>query len=82
MGIIEATRNLGVEIQKDERYKKYASAKAKNDNDFASFAYDLKGYKWKDKKYFENLSLPSFCPIVIKNVLHEFGIASKTVCVP
>ena len=33
MDIIDVARNLGVEIQKDERYKKYASAKAKNDND-------------------------------------------------
>ena len=33
-------------------------------------------------KYFENVSAPSFWPIVIKNVLHELGNASATVCVP
>ena len=29
MDIIDVARNLGVEIQKDERYKRYASAKEK-----------------------------------------------------
>ncbi len=33
MGIIEATRNLGVEIQKDERFIRYVKAKLANDND-------------------------------------------------
>ncbi len=33
MGIIEATRNLGVEIQKDERFIRYIKAKLANDND-------------------------------------------------
>ncbi len=33
MSTIDAARQLGVEIQKDERYKKYLSAKLKNDND-------------------------------------------------
>lgn len=33
MGIIEATRNLGVEIQKDERFIRYIKAKLSNDND-------------------------------------------------
>lgn len=35
MGIIEATRNLGVEIQKDERFIRYIKAKLANDNDEA-----------------------------------------------
>ena len=33
MGIIEATRNLGVEIQKDERFIRFIKAKLANDND-------------------------------------------------
>lgn len=33
MGIIEATRNLGVELQKDERFVRYIKAKLANDND-------------------------------------------------
>lgn len=33
MGIIEATRKLGVEIQKDERFIRYTKAKFANDND-------------------------------------------------
>ncbi len=33
MGIIEATRNLGVEIQKDERFIAFIKAKLANDND-------------------------------------------------
>ena len=33
MGIIEATRNLGVEIQKDERFFRFIKAKLANDND-------------------------------------------------
>lgn len=33
MGIIEATRNLGVEIQKDERFIRFLKAKFANDND-------------------------------------------------
>lgn len=33
MDIIEMTRNLGVEIQKSEAYKKFASAKKTNDED-------------------------------------------------
>ncbi|MBQ8740049.1 MAG: YlbF family regulator [Clostridia bacterium] len=33
MGIIETTRNLGVEIQKDERFIRYIKAKLANDND-------------------------------------------------
>ena len=33
MGIIEATRNLGVEIQKDERFIRFVKAKFANDND-------------------------------------------------
>ena len=33
MGIIEATRNLGVEIQKDERVIRFIKAKLANDND-------------------------------------------------
>ena len=32
MGIIEATRNLGVEIQKDERFIRFIKAKLANDN--------------------------------------------------
>ena len=35
MGIIEATRNLGLEIQKDERFIRYIKAKLANDNDEA-----------------------------------------------
>ncbi len=35
MGIIEATRNLGVEIQKDERFIRFIKAKLANDNDEA-----------------------------------------------
>jgi len=35
MGIIEATRNLGVEIQKDERFIRFVKAKFANDNDEA-----------------------------------------------
>ena len=33
MGIIEATRKLGVEIQKDERFIRFIKAKLANDND-------------------------------------------------
>lgn len=33
MGIIEATRALGAEIQKDERFINYVKAKLANDND-------------------------------------------------
>ena len=33
MGIIEATRNLGLEIQKDERFIRFVKAKFANDND-------------------------------------------------
>ncbi len=33
MGIIEATRNLGVEIQKDERFIRFVKAKFAFDND-------------------------------------------------
>ena len=33
MGVIEATRALGAEIQKDERFIRYAKAKLANDND-------------------------------------------------
>ncbi len=33
MGILEATRNLGVEIQKDERFIAFIKAKLANDND-------------------------------------------------
>ena len=33
MGIIEATRLLGVEIQKDERFIRFIKAKLANDND-------------------------------------------------
>ena len=33
MGIIEATRNLGVEIQKDESFIRFIKAKLANDND-------------------------------------------------
>lgn len=33
MDIIETARKLGVEIQNDERYKKYAEAKLANDKD-------------------------------------------------
>ena len=33
MGIIEATRNLGLEIQKDERFIRFIKAKLANDND-------------------------------------------------
>ncbi len=33
MGIIEASRILGAEIQKDERFIRYAKAKLANDND-------------------------------------------------
>ena len=33
MRIIEATRNLGVEIQKDERFIRFIKAKLANDND-------------------------------------------------
>ena len=33
MGIIEATRNLGVEIQTDERFLRFIKAKLANDND-------------------------------------------------
>ena len=33
MGIIEATRNLGVEIQKDVRFIRFIKAKLANDND-------------------------------------------------
>ena len=33
MGIVEATRNLGVEIQKDERFIRFIKAKLANDND-------------------------------------------------
>ena len=33
MGIIEATRNLGLEIQKDERFMRFIKAKLANDND-------------------------------------------------
>lgn len=33
MGILEATRALGAEIQKDERFIRYAKAKLANDND-------------------------------------------------
>ncbi len=33
MGIIEATRSLGVEIQKDERFIRFVKAKFANDND-------------------------------------------------
>ena len=33
MGIIEATRNLGMEIQKDERFIRFVKAKFANDND-------------------------------------------------
>ncbi len=33
MGIIEATRSLGVEIQKDERFIRFIKAKLANDND-------------------------------------------------
>jgi cell fate (sporulation/competence/biofilm development) regulator YlbF (YheA/YmcA/DUF963 family) len=33
MDIIELTRNLGVELQKQEEYKKYAAAKKANDED-------------------------------------------------
>ncbi len=33
MGIIEATRALGTEIQKDERFIRFAKAKLKNDSD-------------------------------------------------
>ena len=33
MGIIGATRNLGVEIQKDERFIRFIKAKLANDND-------------------------------------------------
>ena len=33
MGIIEATRNLGVQIQKDERFIRFIKAKLANDND-------------------------------------------------
>ena len=33
MGIIEATRILGAEIQKDERFIRYAKARLANDND-------------------------------------------------
>lgn len=33
MGIIEATRALGAEIQKDERFIRYVKAKLANDND-------------------------------------------------
>ena len=35
MGIIEATRNLGVEIQKDDRFIRFIKAKLANDNDEA-----------------------------------------------
>lgn len=35
MGIIEATRNLGLEIQKDERFIRFVKAKFANDNDEA-----------------------------------------------
>ena len=35
MGIIEATRNLGAEIQKDERFLEFAKAKLAVDNDDA-----------------------------------------------
>lgn len=35
MGIIEATRNLGIEIQKDERFIRFIKAKLANDNDEA-----------------------------------------------
>ena len=33
MDVIETARHLGVEIQKDERYQRYLSAKLKNDAD-------------------------------------------------
>ncbi len=33
MDVIEIARNLGVALQQDERYKRYFSAKLKNDND-------------------------------------------------
>ena len=33
MGIVEATRNLGLEIQKDERFIRFVKAKFANDND-------------------------------------------------
>ena len=33
MGIIEATRKLGIEIQKDERFIRFVKAKFANDND-------------------------------------------------
>ena len=33
MSTLDIARQLGVEIQKDERYKKYLAAKLKNDND-------------------------------------------------
>ena len=33
MGIIEATRILGAEIQKDERFIRFAKARLANDND-------------------------------------------------
>ena len=35
MGIVEATRNLGLEIQKDERFIRFVKAKFANDNDEA-----------------------------------------------